>query len=158
MSLKGKLEYALQKVLSQSDELPVELRETANAKSRIFMGADSEGLTRPCVVVWVQGGEEEPQGSGNCWQQVSVLVKSPGDADSTGDLIDFDPVANHNARAEAVLGILCVDNLGELLSAAGESLTVYDPITDVNLQPDLEGRSFVDGMTFRCYCAPTAIL
>jgi len=156
MNLKGQLENAVRLLLTHSNELPEKFKETANAKAKIYMGADSDTISRPCVVVWCQGGQEEPQGSGNFRMQMTVLVKSL-DTPDMGAESGCDPVAIHNDDAAAVFGILQYDNLGEQLSDQVEDLKVYDPVTDTSLDPSLDGHAFVDGFSFSAYCCGSHI-
>jgi len=154
MDIRNRLERAFKLILEQSAELPADLQETANAESRIYTGANSDMQKRPCVLIWARSGEEQPKGSGNRMMQVSVVVKSPATEDPT-QLTDR--LAEHSARVEAVLGIVKVDNLTELLNAAVDDFTVFDPIDETAFEPALTGSSFEDGITFAVYCCPSDV-
>jgi hypothetical protein len=147
-SLTSKLSAAIVKVLFDAGIKP----GGSTLDIQVNTVLDDAEQSLPCVVCESTRGSEAPQASGNYTLTARVSIHSPGDQGGNED-----PVADHDARVSAVLNVLNVDNLATLLSAAVTDFTVFDPVTDRALGPDIHGRAFVDTFEFRAYCCPADI-
>ena len=139
MSLKSKVEAALSGVLLDAD-----------FSADVFLGADSDEQTRPCVACVAVQGEEDPPETGVYWFQVRAVVKS--NADQQGQ---EDPAAVHAALVAEAENALNVDDLAALLSAEPNFHCLG--VRGRKSEADPQGRSFTDSFMFEASCCNRAV-
>lgn len=147
MQLSAKVEQAYEKILALNGSLPIDMK--------VFKGIENEEMAHPCVVIHAHPGSvEEPQGSGNRFVEVDIIVISdaePMNRDGTEGLA-VDPIDLHNENVDAVAAILKVDTLPDHLSDQVGQFHCYSPIDDIGTDHTVEERSFRDTLRFRVYC------
>ncbi len=164
-TLKRKLETAFTSVLKQSEDLPeafiIRIPDVEGIQGyRVYEGYSSEWKQVPYVSCEARNGsEEEPLGSGNRFFDVVIGVIGEVDTpeseglDADGQPVDFqESVQMFSDQAQAIFGILKVDELPALLSAASLELFVFDPITDMGEDPEIIRNQFSHSLVLRVYC------
>ena len=135
MSLKRKVELAVAEVLSD-----------AGFSADVFLGADSDEQTRPCVACVAEQGDESPPETGVYWFNVRAVVKSNADIQAAED-----PAADHAALVTEADDALNVDDLAALLSVAGTDFHCLG-VRNRRWETDPQGRSFTDSFLFEASC------
>lgn len=148
MVLPSKVERAFCQTIKNLAEVQAHLVNETGGFLQVIAGADMEEQAANCVVVECSDLKEEPQGTGNYWATVRVLVKS--EADQEGLMVN--QVNIHEARSLAVLGGLKRDDLHEWLTNWEPEFYVYDGIEDMGSDPSIQGRRWVNSNVWRIYC------
>ncbi len=131
LDLPQKLEAAAAKLIGDAGIVPV------------FTGFDLNEQTSPRCIISALSGNEMPQGSGNFMIQlsVSVLVKS-----------DDNTVEEDRTLCQSAIGIMMMDNIAELLSAAVPDFHCFG-FTNRQCRESVEDRSWMTEFTADMYCA-----
>jgi hypothetical protein len=155
VNLKGKLERAFAIYLNTHPNLP------ATLKDQVYLGADDDTQAKPSVIIEALSGEsEDPAMMGNRLYRVKIHIYGQAEIE------DSQPLDAHNAEVAAVFGIIKSADVGEdwgetlakNVSASGENLYIYPPITDAGENPELRGRAFVDSVMLDCYCCNATLV
>lgn len=120
---------------------------------QVLAGKDSEDKELPVIRCVAHGdGEMDPPNSGNFWIQAAIQVRTSGvDADS------FDAKAKNQELLAAISGVLNVDNLPALLSAAISDFTTFGVIFGAPDSKEDSSGVWMDEIPMRVYCCGTAI-
>jgi hypothetical protein len=113
----------------------------------VFAGQTEDSQVRPSVTIYAQGGDENPQGSGNFNINLMVAIRSNASDDS---------IAQHRATCRSLLGAMMEDDLSDQLSAAVSDLHVFG-ISNRRCREDKEDGSWLTELSFDCYACPMEI-
>lgn len=120
-----------------------------NPACSVVAGGSPGDRALPEVICAVDGdGEEEPKSSGNFWLNAMVTLKTKATTDDSAT-----PEADRQALASAIYGVLYVDGLPALLSAAASDFFVF-PLGVTFSAPTRgqDGDAWFDQFPLRVYC------
>jgi hypothetical protein len=128
--------------------------QEAFTQGAVFTGQDTQDKVAPCVICEAGGeAEEDPPNTGNCWVDLSVILKWPAAIDADGE----DPKPANDAAVRTVFTLFKSQTLPADINALGTpNFTVLGVINRVPSFQD-EGDELVNTLKMRVYCCASTL-
>jgi len=148
--LAGKVEDAFLRILAEDPDAETPIL----GDIRLYRGLTFEKRIDPAATCHFLGGNEDPIGTGNYFDNAGVTVASTSDPDT--DVPD-NPLTAHNANCQAVFDLIQVTNLAALLSAALANFHVFGVLAFERQATQNDGRLLTTMLTVRIYACEVDI-